>query len=366
MRTVSEEAAARAAAQKEADRADMGLITRFVGTLLAAGWAALLCYAVATSGLSFAGPLLWSLALLIAGMGLGFLFGIPKVLQGTKPRRAVKGEAPGSDQTPAAETPAEGYAQRVNTNLEEISDWLTKIIVGLGLVELRKLPPFMTQLAQRIAGSFGQADAPVSVALAMVVFFPVSGFLYGYLMTRLYLQGALARAERDLTSRLEAVEQQAASASQKSSAALTTLAAQIERARASLSAEVGEGKEAAGKALWDSDPHKGLAGGRAESDDRRLTATIRPVTANSPINRVHLEVLSTDPKRPLTGPVRFLLHPTFDEPDITVDSDPDGVARLDILSWGAFTAGALSDDGATKLELDLARVPGGNESFYAS
>src|SRR5947209_8021878 len=72
---------------------------------------------------SLAVGMAWMLASLAGGWAVGFLFGIPKILQ-SEPPRASDGDA----KTPAAPTPS-GYRQQVNTNLTEISDWLTKIIV---------------------------------------------------------------------------------------------------------------------------------------------------------------------------------------------------------------------------------------------
>ena len=68
---------------------------------------------------------IWILACLLVGMFIGFLFGIPKIVQDNSPSVEKIGE------------PA--YRQQVNSNLTEISDWLTKIIVGLGLVNLTKI-----------------------------------------------------------------------------------------------------------------------------------------------------------------------------------------------------------------------------------
>jgi len=81
----------------------------------------------------------------------------------------------------------------VNTNLVEISDWLTKIIVGVGLIELRRIPPQARRLALEVAGPSGD----ISFALAVVVYFPTLGFLFGYLSTRLFLAGAFSRAESE-------------------------------------------------------------------------------------------------------------------------------------------------------------------------
>ena len=68
-------------------------------------------------------------AALAAGVLTGFIFGIPR--EGS-PKNA-------GDQDAAA---ADGQTNPItsNSNLVEISDWLTKIIVGVGLVELRSIP----------------------------------------------------------------------------------------------------------------------------------------------------------------------------------------------------------------------------------
>ena len=99
--------------------------------------------------------LLWSLACLVSGAGLGFLFGVPKVVQ--EQHTAGKKDQVATD----ANNPQSSgfvYQQRVNSNLEEISDWLTKIIVGLGLVELAKVFDYFKRAATCIGASVGQAD----------------------------------------------------------------------------------------------------------------------------------------------------------------------------------------------------------------
>ncbi len=58
-------------------------------------------------------------ASMLGGGLFGFLFGIPRSLQ------AQKDEVAASGREPAAEKPS-GYGP--NTNLEQISDWLTKIL----------------------------------------------------------------------------------------------------------------------------------------------------------------------------------------------------------------------------------------------
>ncbi|HEX8683542.1 MAG TPA: hypothetical protein VF707_14570 [Ardenticatenaceae bacterium] len=153
---------------------------------------------------SAATPLLWAFACLASGGAVGFLFGIPKILQGGGPANN------GANGT-SADT-ATFYRQQVNTNLEEISDWLTKIIVGLGLVQLGNIPSALSAVASQLAGSMSTPPNNQAFALALIVYFLVVGFLFGYLSTRLFLAGAFSRADRDATAllaigaRLDSVE----------------------------------------------------------------------------------------------------------------------------------------------------------------
>lgn len=79
-----------------------------------------------------------------------------------------------------------------NTNLAEIADWLTKIILGAGLVQLTNMPRPIWAFAQKMALGAVQGDkvgqpweAPnPAVALAIMGFFSSCGLLYGYLWTR--------------------------------------------------------------------------------------------------------------------------------------------------------------------------------------
>jgi hypothetical protein len=91
---------------------------------------------------------------------------------------------------------SEGYRLQVNTNLEQISDWLTKIIVGLGLIQLGKLPGYLVRASSYVGQTFGKDDSYAHFACALLLYFSVMGFTLGYLLTRLYLTGAFAAADR--------------------------------------------------------------------------------------------------------------------------------------------------------------------------
>ena len=147
-------------------------------------------------------PILWALASITFGAIFGFLFGVPKILQGNRPLDNSN-EKSNSD-----------YRQQVNTNLTEISDWLTKIIVGLGLINLKDIPSYFNRAAQVLSSSM-DLSAPsknLAFALAVVICFLILGFLFGYLSTRLFLQGAFSRADQEastaIESRVESAEAQ--------------------------------------------------------------------------------------------------------------------------------------------------------------
>lgn len=101
------------------------------------------------------------------------------------------------------------------------------------------------------------------------------------------------------------------------------------------------------------DPQKGLWGGKREANFRAVKAgTIRALRSDPDFFRIPLEVWSTDSSgHPLTGLVRFHLHDTF-EPQVEEVEAVGGVARLELVAYGAFTVGIEGEDG-TKLEIDL-------------
>lgn len=105
----------------------------------------------------------------------------------TKAKEALPAAGPNPVVPPVAPSTA------VNTNLEQISDWLTKIIVGVALVESEKVFAQMTKAAQLMAGSLG-GPAFESFAFAILIYFSVSGLLGSYLLTRLFLQSAFTNA----------------------------------------------------------------------------------------------------------------------------------------------------------------------------
>ncbi len=113
------------------------------------------------------------------GALLGFLFGIPQY--------TARG---------AANAPTDKASYQPNTNLTQVSDWLTKIIIGVGLVQFGQLTRTLGDLGNSLEPSLGGDPSGKSFGIAVVVGFFVIGFLCGYLYTRLRLQWAFAQADR--------------------------------------------------------------------------------------------------------------------------------------------------------------------------
>lgn len=141
-----------------------------------------------------------ALASMMTGGLIGFLFGVPRRLQ--------DGATPPPPANPEDEAERSLYAG--NTNLEQISDWLTKIIVGVSLVELGSISTFIRDMGHSVALSMGMADTPAFPTAAIVLYI-VCGFMIGYLWARLYLPKALndsERSRRRLLRKIDALTKQ--------------------------------------------------------------------------------------------------------------------------------------------------------------
>ncbi len=126
-------------------------------------------------------------AFISIGALLGFIFEIPRSPKSPSPTPApstipTNSWGPGNPAMP----PEDNDRFTPNTNLEDISDWLTKILVGAGLAQLAVLPERLERLA-----NFFQTPLTPEVALLLIINFFVLGFMGSYLLTRLFLTEAL-------------------------------------------------------------------------------------------------------------------------------------------------------------------------------
>jgi hypothetical protein len=144
-------------------------------------------------------------AFLITGVFLGFLFGFPHMLQG----KPSGGNAnPGQ---PEGGVPA--VRHEVNTNLEQISDWLTKILVGVSLTQVGSMPGWLRKYTKFAAPGLGGYPNSEIFATGILIYYIVVGFLCGFLLTRLAIAGAIREA--DLEADLVNVAQKVADVESK-------------------------------------------------------------------------------------------------------------------------------------------------------
>ena len=159
---------------------------------------------IATGGTMISGA-----SLLVGGL-LGFLFGIPRAPQvnAAVEEASVPG---GTVSSGRISTTGEGNPYRANTNLEEISDWLTKILVGVGLTQIAQLPDVVNAVATGVGPALGGSPASGVFGVAATLYYLVCGFLLSYLWTRVYLPRAFrwSDAFTALTQQLGGLSQQA-------------------------------------------------------------------------------------------------------------------------------------------------------------
>lgn len=145
----------------------------FLGILAPLGGTAwIVVYAFSTPGShwTYLGVgVLISLAAFVAGCVVGFLFGIPRAVSSGELR-----------QNKAAGAAAGSSGLGASTNLAEVSDWLTKLVLGAGLVELTRLGPPIGKLIDAVAvGLYSPLASAAAIQTAKVT---AGAILFGYVM----------------------------------------------------------------------------------------------------------------------------------------------------------------------------------------
>jgi hypothetical protein len=115
--------------------------------------------------------MLTALAALLVGFFAGFLIGVPRIVSSGQARLSGRTFSP-------------------STNLAEISDWLTKLLLGAGLVSLSHLGGPIGRLIDDVAGGLhGGTSSPAIIqtakvtAGAIMIAFVILGLLVGYIVT---------------------------------------------------------------------------------------------------------------------------------------------------------------------------------------
>jgi hypothetical protein len=94
-----------------------------------------------------------------------------------------------------------------NTNLEQISDWLTTILIGLGLVQLGTLSDGVRDVADDLALALGPTqDTAEAVSLTLIVYMLIFGFIAAYIVTRIGISLRLKEVEEYLSQRSAVLE----------------------------------------------------------------------------------------------------------------------------------------------------------------
>jgi hypothetical protein len=111
----------------------------------------------------------------------GLLFGIPRSVA-----RVGAATPPSSETKSSATDPS--ITSRVNTNLEDVSDWLTKTLIGVGLTQLFAIPSFAWRYSTAMdkATLNGQGGGALLI-LTLAAAGGAGGFWLGYVSTRTVL-----------------------------------------------------------------------------------------------------------------------------------------------------------------------------------
>jgi hypothetical protein len=289
-------------------------------------------------------------AAMSVGALVGFLFGLPRFAFAQ--RQAAVATAGAAD--PARPPNGGTVDYKPSTNLDDVADWLSKIIVGLGLTQLAQVGTHLQNMTTWVLGTNAPAGQRGFLA-ALTVAGAIGGFLFGYVWTRLHYAELAADADVRTVERLRQQETKSIKDVGIGKGVTSPSAASASSTVRSVDGTVAPDASTL-------DPNKGRFGGLPDQNARRLSAEIAPSEVGTGLYRLTFTVSSTEPRHPLAGMVEFHLHPTFRKPIVT-SPVVNGIATLTVVSYGAFTVGAVADAGRTRLELDLAQLPEATDEF---
>lgn len=293
-------------------------------------------------------------AALVIGALFGFLFGIPR------------GPADATD----AATATASTDYRPSNSLEQVSEWLTKILVGAGLVQLAQIKTALSSLGGAVAGSLSAPPPGTALVSQLVaIVFVVYGFLISFLWTRLYYSQLQTNIDRNLrtvlATEIKKKEQYRSLASQLATGAITTpntSTTSTKEFRLDTS-EMSEWPDEVRKKF-----HEFKTAPVNWNDD--TASRVFRVTTNAANGKVLEAQCDADLRRsvavtlrvrsttstPLDSRVTFCLHPSFSTPVIEVDPIGDR-AETKIVASEWFTVVAILDNGNTVLAYDLRKMP---------
>lgn len=310
-------------------------------------------------------------AYFLGGAALGFIFAIPKSAQ----RAIVVAQSPTPANTAQAQasgaTPDMADYYKDNTSLEEISDWLTKIIIGLSFTQFDKLLSYVNEAARKIAAALTEAYAmqqgqtKVSFyvfAFACIVLYSISGLIIGYLWTRIDFPKILTQNKKDIEKISKLQEQNKALLNQVNKTEATKQTDEMKDE----SLRVLVNKILALKPVKDTADVNKNRWGTSVSGNIELSANV--VQASAPgLYTVSIKVEMIDGSK-FTDPVAIILHDSFSPMVRILNAAGLSSVSLDVIAYEAFTVAALanikSEKEYTPLELDLNDEPDYPAGFY--
>ena len=321
----------------------------------------------------------WSIlgagASLFCGAAIGLLFGLPNV-------RRIEVVAKGGEGAVGSggSSLADGYSE--STNLEQVADWLTKIIIGLTLTQYYMLQLRFNELSTNLTSAmYGKITPPDAMVPGgtIVTAYTVLGFLTSYLLMRRYFISEMVQGRRDAENKAKKAREEKAEVARAAGVGL----AQTSPVTATTPHDIQEGARAladkaaqfaAPQALpearnlvqeakdveYPDDPWRGKFGGAASDGTASLSASVTALESDPSLFRLVLTVAG--PPSYSGQSATFYLHPTFGSEPQRVAFGADGKAVLELFAYGAFTVGVLLENG-NKLELNLATQPDAPELF---
>ena len=305
-------------------------------------------------------------AYFLSGIILGFLFGMPR---SEKFRYKNSGGGDSGQNT-------SWYSD--NTNLEDVSDWLTKIIVGLSLVNFDTILKYTGLSAKNIAISLSGNSKDVSaysLSYAIIIAFIAAGFIISYLWAFTELRTILIKMKKNDLSIITPEMAEAISSGLSQKAVKTEPdvfnAEQIEeRAKGDegLQEFIKKVKEklATKEGKDKSDLQKNRWGGEKVRDNKRIEGSVSGSLSAAKFFDLKLRVSSTEKANPLKGWVAFFVHDSFGFTDdvLYTNADKTGFAEVPLVAYETFTAGAFTQQDQTELEIDLNNEKGFPTDFY--
>ncbi len=308
------------------------------------------------------------------GAAIGFLFGLPRA---EKYRFNKDGTINHNENS---------YSYSDNANLEEVSDWLTKIILGLTLIKLNTILHYIHTSAMSISYSLSKCCEDCAAnyyvfgyAVMVLYFFAGGGMMYIWTRTNLSL------IFRDTKMQELEIENRKLKDEKK------TLVTEVQRTQ---NEEIRQARDIKitepilhdyadqpestevspefrnlieqiynAKPVYDKDDiQKGRWGGNDMVNNYILEAFYQPTLDGKFSFGIRLSVRSLSPNRPLEGDVAFFLHDSFTD-EIEYAAAKNNQASIEIAAYESFVVGARTIDGA-EMELNLNNVKGFPAAFY--